>query len=260
MLKRLALPVLLTLGMLSPVAQAAIDTAEAVNLSGMQRMLSQRIAKAYLMIGLDVRTDEAHKQLDESVARFESNYLALEEYSVGHPAQPALAKAGDIWMEYRTAVLSSPDQERAVRILQLSDQLLEQSEAVVKQIEAGAKADSAWLINRAGRQRMLSQRIAKLYMARAWNLPAVGIEEQFDSAVSQFSKALNELDNAKENTPEIKAAIAKANSQWKFSSAGFSLSSKGEFVPTVIAISTETLLGQMHSLTVAYTQLLSEKL
>ncbi len=260
MLKRLALPVLLTLGLLSPMAQAAINTAEAVNLSGMQRMLSQRIAKAYLMIGLDVRADEAHKQLDESVARFESNYLALEEYAASHPARNDLAQAGNTWQEYRTAVLSSPSPQDAVRVLQLSDKLLEQSETVVKTIEAGASNQSAWLINRSGRQRMLSQRIAKLYMARAWNLPVVGIEQQFDTAVGEFNKALNELNNAPENTPEIKAALAKANSQWKFSSAGFSLSKDGEFVPTVIAISTETLLGQMQGLTVAYTQLLSSKL
>ena len=260
MLKRLALPLVLTLGLISPLAQAAINTAEAVNLSGMQRMLSQRIAKEYLMIGLDVRADEAHKQLDESLATFESNYLSLEEYAATRPVKADLAAAGAIWQEYRTAVLAAPTQEEASRVIPLSDKLLEQSEKVVQAIESSAGNQSAWLINRSGRQRMLSQRIAKLYMARAWNLPLVSLEQQFQSAVTEFSKALNELNNAPENTPEIKAALAKANSQWKFSSAGFSLSSNGEFVPTVIAISTETLLGQMQGLTVAYTQLLSGKL
>ncbi len=46
--------------------QAAINDAEAVNRAGQQRMLSQRVAKSYLMIGTDTRTEQALTQLDQS--------------------------------------------------------------------------------------------------------------------------------------------------------------------------------------------------
>ena len=49
-------------------AWAVISAAEAMNLSGMQRMLSQRIAKSYLMLGAEVRPEQAGQQLDQSIA------------------------------------------------------------------------------------------------------------------------------------------------------------------------------------------------
>ena len=253
MLKRLALPLLLALGLSSPLAQAAIGNPEAVNLSGMQRMLSQRIAKSYLMIGTEVRADEANTQLDQSMATFEKNHLALVEYAPTEAIRGELTKAGELWQRYRALALSTPDKQHAVEVLALSDELLAQCEKVVQMIERHTGSGNAWLVNRSGRQRMLSQRIAKLYLARSWNLPVNGLDEQFNQAVNEFGQALSELQNAKQNTSEISAALSKADAQWQYSRAGFELSADGRYVPTVIAITTESLLGQMQELTAAYT-------
>lgn len=70
---KILLPTSLLLGLLagSLSCQAAISDAEAVNRAGMQRMLSQRIAKNYLMIGTDTRVDLAASQLDSSIASLE---------------------------------------------------------------------------------------------------------------------------------------------------------------------------------------------
>ncbi|MNZ48306.1 hypothetical protein D3C78_660460 [compost metagenome] len=253
MIKRLALPLLLVLGLCSPVTQAAIGNAEAVNLSGMQRMLSQRIAKSYLMIGTEVRADEANVQLDQSMATFEKNHLALVEYAPNDTIRSELGKAGGLWQRYRELALSSPDKQRAVELLGLSDELLAQCEKVVQLIERHTGNSNAWLVNRSGRQRMLSQRIAKLYLARSWHLPVNSLDEQFKQAVNEFGQALGELQNAKQNTREISAALSKADAQWQYSRVGFELSAEGRYVPTVIAITTESLLTQMQELTVAYT-------
>ena len=69
-----------------PFLQAAISDAEAVNRAGMQRMLSQRIAK-YLMIATDTRVDLAASQLDSSIASLEENAQLLGDYA------PATASA-----------------------------------------------------------------------------------------------------------------------------------------------------------------------
>ena len=76
---KILLPTSLLLGLLagSLSCQAAISDAEAVNRAGMQRMLSQRIAKNYLMIGTDTRVDLAASQLDSSIASLEENAQLL---------------------------------------------------------------------------------------------------------------------------------------------------------------------------------------
>ena len=106
MMSRIVLLFGLACALLCPPATAAIDDAEAMNLSGMQRMLSQRIAKSYLMIGAEVRSDQALQQLDQSVARFESNYQALVEYAPSAEIHAALAQVGQSWQHYRELALS----------------------------------------------------------------------------------------------------------------------------------------------------------
>ncbi len=239
---------------------AVINDAEAMNLSGMQRMLSQRIAKSYLMIGSQIRPDVANQQLDQSLAKFESNYLALSEYAPSEEIRRELQVVEGLWHEYRNLVLETPDKTGAAEVLAQSDSLLAQCEKVVRLIEAHTGSRSAQLVNRSGRQRMLSQRIAKLYLAMSWHVPVAGLEQQFNQAVSEFDTALGQLQAAEENTPAIEAALKKSGAQWAFSRAGFRLSGDSRYVPTVITTTTETLLWQMNDLTTAYEGVMSSRL
>lgn len=259
MMSRVVLLLGLTWTLLCPPAWAAIDDAEAMNLSGMQRMLSQRIAKSYLMIGAEVRSEQALQQLDQSVARFENNYQALAEYAPSAEIGAALEQVGESWQHYRELALSRPTREQAVLLLALSDQLLAQSEALVQLIEAHTGSAGARLVNRSGRQRMLSQRIAKLYLALSWRLPVEGLEQQLQQATGEFEAAQQELLSAEQNTPQIAAALQKVEAQWRFARAGFQLSADARYVPTVITTTTETLLWQMNELTSAYAAVMQEK-
>ncbi len=252
MLKPIISGLLLSLTLFSAPSMAAISAAEAMNLSGMQRMLSQRIAKTYLMIGAEVRAEQAEEQLDQSIAKFESNYLALNEYAPTEAIKTALAEAGQTWQAYRELALSRPDKQRAATMLELSDQLLLQSELVVQLLERHSGGQSARLVNRSGRQRMLSQRIAKLYLAMSWRLPVNDLESAFNQAVDEFDQALHELQQANQNTPAIAEGLQHAETQWRFTRAGFKLSADSLYVPTVISTTTETLLWQMHELTNQY--------
>lgn len=259
MMSRVVLLLGLTWTLLCPPAWAAIDDAEAMNLSGMQRMLSQRIAKSYLMIGAEVRSEQALQQLDQSVARFENNYQALAEYAPSAEIGAALEQVSESWQHYRELALSRPTREQAVLLLALSDQLLAQSEALVQLIEAHTGSAGARLVNRSGRQRMLSQRIAKLYLALSWRLPVEGLEQQLQQATGEFEAAQQELLGAEQNTPQIAAALQKVEAQWRFARAGFQLSADARYVPTVITTTTETLLWQMNELTSAYAAVMQEK-
>ncbi len=94
-----------------------------------------------------------------------------------------------------------------------------------------AAINAAEAMNLSGMQRMLSQRIAKLYLAMSWQLPVAGLQDAFNQAVGEFDLALHELQQARRNTPAIAKGLKQAEAQWRFSRAGFNLSSDSRFVP-----------------------------
>ncbi len=94
---RYLLSLSLTLGLLgfTSAGLAAISDAEAVNRAGMQRMLSQRIAKNYLMLGTETRAEVAIVQFDQSIADLESNSQLLEDYAPTATIGTALTRANE---------------------------------------------------------------------------------------------------------------------------------------------------------------------
>ncbi|TLX56835.1 hypothetical protein DN824_14120 [Stutzerimonas nosocomialis] len=234
---------------------AAIGDAEAVNRAGMQRMLSQRIAKSYLMIATETRPDLAAGQLDASIAIVEENTQALNDYTFGTSIRKALDEAGQTWVQYRQLALTRPDRQQSAEVLRLADRFLVQSEALVQEIERESGNQAARLVNRSGRQRMLSQRIAMLYLAMAWKLPDNALRGDFEAAVEEFDRGLQELQAAPQNNERIKQQLDQAISQWRFAQAGFSLADDSRFVPTVIVTTCESLLKKMEELTREYERL-----
>ena len=68
-------------------------------------------------------------------------------------------------------------------------------------------------INKAGRQRMLSQRMAEFYMANMWNVDTATSLAELTKARSEFIAAQELLRTAPEATADIRQELALADSQ-----------------------------------------------
>ncbi|MGE4477264.1 MAG: hypothetical protein AB7E18_18495, partial [Stutzerimonas sp.] len=103
--------------------------------------------------------------------------------------------------------------------------------------------------------RMLSQRIAMLYLALSWNLPAPELKREFVTAVQEFDEGLAELHEARQNTAVITQRLDQIDKQWRFARAGFQLADESRYVPTVIVTTSESLLQKLEALTADYANL-----
>jgi hypothetical protein len=72
------------------------------------------------------------------------------------------------------------------------------------------------LVNVAGRQRMLSQRMAAFYLSASWGVQQTAALAEITKARDEFAKAHNLLKTAPEATSAIKSELQLVESQFTF--------------------------------------------
>ncbi len=235
-----------------------LTDAEAINISGRQRMLSQRMMKSYLMVGAEIKPRQSQQQLDAAIRLFESQFQELRAYAPTSEINTRLNQVEAIWLGHRRHIVSAPDRKATPELMKENLRLLVACNDVVKLIEAHSGLASGELVNISGRQRMLSQKIAKTYMAMSWQVDNPGLKEEFLQAIELFDQSLTKLEQSEMNTPELQDALLRVRNQWKFAQSGFRLREDGEFVPTIISITTENMLKQMDLITGLYEQVMNQ--
>ncbi|CBJ40967.1 conserved transmembrane protein of unknown function (plasmid) [Ralstonia solanacearum CMR15] len=207
----------LMLGLAGTVAAETLTLNSAINKAGRQRMLSQRMAKAYCEVGLGVEVEHAKKILEQSVALFDRQLTELEAFAPTPEIKDTYTRLGQAWREYRKLLVGGePNPDSAKVIAQVSEDVLGLAQQGTVQLERQSGTPTGKLINVAGRQRMLSQRIAKISMFRAWGIATPQMTQDLDAAIQEFASAQAFLVSAPQNTEAIGSELQLAGTQWLF--------------------------------------------
>lgn len=228
--------------------------AASVNIAGRQRMLSQRIVKAYCEVGLDVLPERASTDLKEAVALFDQQLKYLQRLDVNEETRYALVRVSKLWFEFKPLAVGTVSRENASQLQALSEELLNASQRVVELLEIQAGGPVARLVNIAGRQRMLSQRLAKLYMLYSWGFKDPQLSNQIKVAKEQFSDALDALIAAPENTDEILRELNAVDVLWMWFEVALELKDADSF-RLVVSESSGSILVSMDAITRMYERL-----
>lgn len=199
----------------SPAAATKMDTASAVNMAGRLRMLSQRMVKAYLMLGQGIAADDARTTLQGSINQFESELTALKTLQPTPMVRSALAKLEAAWPKCKALLTAAPSKAGAVELYDANEALQQAAHSATLAYEQINATPLDHLISIAGRQRMLSQRMAKFYFYRTWGLNDDAADMELHLSRAHFTAVLIQIESSQLASAQIKAGVARIRREWE---------------------------------------------
>ena len=271
----------LRVGEVSRAVIEATQAADAVNRAGQVRMLSQRCVKALALrasigagagpgAGSRARLDDG---LAETLLRLQVNldhlctlpcnaalarqmadtnaaWLALKQLADAGAASPAPAGKGSAMGATAMSAAALHDADSR------AETLLLQADALTTALQAASGRRNLHIVNLCGRQRMLSQRLAKQALL-AGLLPDAQAATQAAEAgltIRDFEASLAALEQAPLASDAIRAALAQARGQWQRLLAGVRRAAGPDAAAgrAVLARESEALLATFDELTSLY--------
>ena len=216
------------------VAQSSAELAVQINLSGRQRMLTQKMSKEAFLVALGVAPAENRRNLKATAALFDRTLRGLMDGDEGQRLAPApndairaqLGKVMALWSKFRPLVekVAAGDVSRPVleRIARDNLPLLAEMNRAVKLFEKAAGTDTAEIalvINLSGRQRMLTQKMTKEYLLVALGIDAAENRRNLKATAALFDRTLKGLRDGNDELPPtrdpaIRAQLDKVMALW----------------------------------------------
>jgi len=238
---------------LAAISLEAIEiksASQAVNEAGRQRMLTQRMLKDYAMVGMGNTFGNPKEDLKKSMEMFEDHLKALTAFTKDPETKKSLEEQRKLWEPIKKTLEEPPSKEKAVTLQEQLDALLKAADRTTKLMAEKTGKKSGKIVDIAGRQRMLSQRMASLYMLRVWGVDDPKFKEKLDKAMKLFGDSLEQLSDSDLNTPEIDKLLKKVKNSFMFYQ--IMNRSQTKFIPTLIYKKSNEILDDMNTVTGLY--------
>lgn len=230
----------------------------AINSAGRLRALSQRTAKAYAQLVLGVMPEKSQDILMTAQRTLKTHLAELGRAGLITEATGLLAVCQTDADRLLALLAGTPAASRLADVNKAADQMLASADRLTGALEGRGKS-GAKIINIAGRQRMLSQRMAKSFMLIEAGQETAELRKQLETARSEFALALDTLEAAPVSTSAIKQDLVLARSQWMFYQSALDGKDKTA-ARNDVATTSERILALMESLTGRYDAALKEVL
>ncbi|WP_091566320.1 type IV pili methyl-accepting chemotaxis transducer N-terminal domain-containing protein [Oryzisolibacter propanilivorax] len=232
-------------------AQARLALATAINITARYRALSQRAAKVYGLLVLQVGPARSRDLLEGVRKQLRDGLRALDGQGWPPAVVRLLVEVQQAAGQLDALLAQAPTRDTWQVVGKQADHLLASADQATQALEQLAQAPSARLVNTAGRQRMLSQRLARHYGLAAAGLGSDAGRRQMRDDAAEFERALAQLDAAPISTPAIRAALELGRGQWMFFQAALKRAPDARGLDDVASTS-ERLLQVMDELTGLY--------
>jgi hypothetical protein len=205
-----------SLALVPTPALARPDAAALTNRAIRQPMLAERITKLYTQVGQNILGPRTARQLPAALQDFEAGLKEL----VANASTPEIREnyqlLDQLWGEYKAIASKPPTLENARKLAEQNEEVVWISTKGAQLVQENLRTARGDLIRTAGDVRVLSQRIAKLYLFRSWGIRSDVIANDLKAADVEYRAAMAKLHVAPQNTQEIRAELQLADNQYLF--------------------------------------------
>jgi len=226
------------------------NSKSAVDIAGKQRMYTQRMLKDYAMIGMKNNFGNSTEDLKVIMSEFEEHLKSLADYSKNKEIKKSADLVKELWLPIKKNLNNTPVKEEVKALQEKLEKLLKASDTLTHLFADESGKAVGKIVDMSGRQRMLSQRMASLYMLKVWGVDDKKFKEKMDDTMKLFKESLKRLQKSEINDEKINKLLLKVEKSFMF----FEIMNKSNniFIPTLIYKKSDDILKNMDLITKYY--------
>jgi len=223
---------------------------DAVDIAGKQRMFTQRMLKDYAMIGMKNSFGNPDKDLKTIMSEFEDHLHSLHDYTKNDEIKKSAKKVEKLWIPIKKVLEDTPNKDEVSKLQESLELLLSAANDTTGLFAKETGKESGKVVDMSGRQRMLSQRMASLYMLKVWGIDDDKFKDKMKSSMELFKSSLEELQKSEFNNDEINGLLTDVEKSFMF----FEVMNKSSsvFIPSLIYKKSNDILKNMNKATQCY--------